>query len=146
VSAFGEYTLTFAIEREMRALRHVREVRTGQACGCICPGCNEPLEAVNAQATVYKKRPHFRHLEGQNSAECAARSIAKAAEAALADVRSVQLPPITPQPRTFFDEAPPQTVPTEIERFELIDYTEGVLHLPDGRALRVFGHCTLRRR
>lgn len=137
MTAFGEYTLTFALERETRALRHVREVKTGQACGCVCPGCGEPLEAVNAQAAVYKKRPHFRHLEGQNSAECSARSIAKAAEAALAEVRSIQLPPITPQSRTLFDEAPPEKAPTEIERFELIDHTEGLLHLPDGRALRV---------
>jgi len=136
MSAF-DFTLTFALERDTRALRHVREVKTGQACACICPGCEEPLEAVNAQAATYKMRPHFRHLEGQNSAECAARSIAKAAEAALEDVLSVQLPPITPQPRTLFDDKPPEVAATEIERFELVDHTEGLLHLPDGRKLRV---------
>lgn len=138
MASFGEYTLTFALEVGTRRLRHVREVKTGQACRCICPGCEEPLEAVNAQAPTYKIRPHFRHLDGQTSADCAARAIAKAAAAALKDVRTLQLPPITPQPRTFFDESPRQLAPpTQIVSFELIDHTEGMLHLPDGRVLRV---------
>jgi hypothetical protein len=42
------------------------EVQPGQACGCVCPGCGQPLVA-KAQASLVR-RPHFAHLSGTGCA------------------------------------------------------------------------------
>ncbi len=126
----------FAQDAQTKALRHVREVPTGLKCGCICCGCGEAVEAVNAQAEIFKKRPHFRHVSQNSNADCQTRSIDLAVSEALAkavvDLRSVLLPG-----SKMFDAQPPPVSASIITSFELIDTCEGLLCLPDGRKLRV---------
>jgi hypothetical protein len=125
----------FAQDAQTKTLRHVREVPTGNKCGCICCGCGEPVEAVNAQAETFKNRPHFRHVTQSTNADCQSRSVDLAINEALikaiADLHSVLLP----NPAMFGHEA--ALSENEISSFELVDTCEGLLCLPDGRELRV---------
>ena len=54
------YMLTYAITNDGRFV-NVDDVKTGQDCGCICPGCKEPLVAKNkGMVRVH----HFAHESG----------------------------------------------------------------------------------
>ncbi|PXV67251.1 hypothetical protein C8D93_106229 [Sinimarinibacterium flocculans] len=128
--------LVFALDAESGALRHVREGATGQRCNCVCPGCGQALEAVNAEAKIYKRRPHFRHLDGQTVERCAGQALAAAIESAMRTVDAIPLPPILPG-APLLDVRAETVDAVAIERFEIVDYTEGLLVLPDGREFRV---------
>ncbi len=128
--------LVFALDAESGAVRHVREGATGQRCNCVCPGCGQALEAVNAEAKIYKRRPHFRHLDGQTVERCAGQALAAAIESAMRTVDAIPLPPILPG-APLLDVRAETVDAVAIERFEIVDYTEGLLVLPDGREFRV---------
>ena len=137
MSITPDETLVFALDADTRQLRHVREGKTGQNCNRICPGCDEPLEAVNAESRVYKKRPHFRHLEGNDRRQCAMASLKAAVVAALAKSGSVPLPVITPGPKLFpGEEDGIEQLPFESAMVD--DFTDAVLKLPDGSELRIW--------
>lgn len=129
-------TLVFALDADSRELRHVREGRTGQHCNRICPGCGQRLEAVNAENRVYKIRPHFRHLEGQDRRHCATSSLKAAMVQALADPGAIQLPAIVPGNELFTRDGS-RDEPLMFQSAAIDDFTDAVLRLPDGRELRV---------
>lgn len=56
----------FGFSTENGRLYAPREVPLGKACGCICPGCKQPLFAKHAPSG--KVTPHFAHAPGS---ECA---------------------------------------------------------------------------
>lgn len=129
-------TLVFALDADTRELRHVREGRTGRHCNRICPGCGQRLEAVNAQSPAFKRRPHFRHLEGQNRRQCAASAVKAAVVQALASPGYILRPTVLPGP-TLFAGGEAIVEPLEIESASIDDFTEALLRLPDGRELRI---------
>ena len=57
-----EPPLTHALN-EHGELKYVREVPIGDACGCICPKCKEPLIAKHCYNEG--KIPHFAHVSGK---------------------------------------------------------------------------------
>ena len=57
-----EPPLTHALN-EHAELKYVREVPIGEACGCICPKCKEPLIAKHCYNEG--KLPHFAHVSGK---------------------------------------------------------------------------------
>ncbi|WP_294256810.1 hypothetical protein [uncultured Comamonas sp.] len=65
--------MAWAKEAETGKLVFVGElprIRTGLKCGCVCYGCGEPLEAVNAGNSEAQVTPHFRHKELPDSGMC----------------------------------------------------------------------------
>lgn len=71
------------------ALAHIRDVPNGKACGCICPACGAPLEAVNGGR---KRIHHFRHAAGSNCAAGYETALHLAGKEALMRLRRVMLP------------------------------------------------------
>ena len=57
-----EPPLTHALN-ERGELKYVRDVPIGDACGCICPKCKEPLIAKHCYNEG--KSPHFAHVSGK---------------------------------------------------------------------------------
>jgi len=65
--------MAWAKEEETGQLRFVGElprIRTGLKCGCVCYGCGERLEAVNAGNPEALITPYFRHKELPDSGMC----------------------------------------------------------------------------
>ena len=120
------------------------KTRRGAKCGCECPSCNLPLQAVNAAKAEYKKRPHFRHPEGAPKSECLYLSARLAAIQLLRDYGVIQLPRRTMRGQVvglsgFVHEAwvvrPAQTL--AVRDFNFRDRAAAILTLEDGRELRV---------
>lgn len=57
-----EPPLTHALDKNGN-LKYVRDVPIGDACGCICPKCKEPLIAKHCYNEG--KLPHFAHVSGK---------------------------------------------------------------------------------
>lgn len=55
---------------ELRFVGELPRIRTGLKCGCVCYGCGEHLEAVNAGNPEALITPHFRHKERPDSGMC----------------------------------------------------------------------------
>lgn len=74
---------------------HILELgpeRRGAKSGCECPSCNLPLTAVNAAKSEFVRRPHFRHPEGAERAECLVIAARAAAVRQLQDEGWLELP------------------------------------------------------
>lgn len=66
--------LTWAKDGERGELRYIGEisrVNTGRRCNCICYGCGQPLEAVNAGVDDGAVASHFRHPGSIFDSPCA---------------------------------------------------------------------------
>ncbi len=138
MNATTDNRIVFATDVATGRARHVREVKTGLACGCICPGCQAPLEAVNAESLSYRRRPHFRHAERPFESSCADRSLEAGLREASASISRVSLPAATSEVGQIFPGlAHPTPGDIEISEFEVVDATTALLHVPDGRVLRV---------
>lgn len=57
----AKVNLTYALNAEGK-LVHVDDVPNGNKCGCICPACNEPLQARKGN----KREHHFAHQGGSD--------------------------------------------------------------------------------
>lgn len=65
--------MAWAKEEKTGKLQFVGElprIRTGLKCGCICYGCGERMEAVNAGNPEALITPHFRHKEPPDNGMC----------------------------------------------------------------------------
>ena len=120
------------------------KTRRGSKCGCECPSCDLPLQAVNAAKTEYKKRPHFRHPEGALKSECLYLSARLAAIQLLRDHGVIRLPRrimhgevvgLSGVLHKAWVERPAQTL--TIRDFNFRDRAAAILTLEDGRELRV---------
>lgn len=75
-------------EREGKFFRAF-EVENGVACGCICPGCRNPLNAANGGQKVI---PHFRHVHSEYCDSGYTAGVRRAAVALIAAQRCLILP------------------------------------------------------
>lgn len=66
------------------------DVPLGKACGCICPGCRQPLYAKHAPSG--KVIPHFAHAPGSDCANGLESSVHFAAKQLIESERAVFLP------------------------------------------------------
>lgn len=65
------------------------EVENGLRCGCICPGCRQPLNAANNGEKVI---PHFRHAKSNDCVDGFREGVRRAAIALIAKQRQIMLP------------------------------------------------------
>lgn len=145
--ASGHHVMAWARDSATGEPVYVLELdktRRGAKCGCECPSCNLPLQAVNAAKAEYKKRPHFRHPEGAPKSECLYLSARLAAIQLLRHSGVIQLPRrimrgqvvgLSGVVHEAWVERPAQTL--VIRDFNFRDHAAAILTLEDGRELRV---------
>ncbi len=80
--------LTYALNSS-NELVYVKDVPTGDACGCRCPYCNEPLCAKNAGK---KKTPHFAHVSGSECSGAYESALHLLAKTILAEDKVIMTP------------------------------------------------------
>lgn len=121
------------------------EVENGLSCGCICPGCRQPLNAANNGEKVV---PHFRHAQSNDCTTGFLEGVRRAAAALIVQHKQLLLPAYldiarfaTVSGRMLEEKAelPPVAVTADsVERFVELDGMRGhaVLQL-SGRQLIV---------
>jgi hypothetical protein len=121
------------------------DVDNGLRCGCICPGCRQPLNAANNGEKVV---PHFRHAQSNDCTTGFREGVRRAAVALIVQHKLLLLPTFLDMARVATSsgrmleekvELPPVTVTADsVERFVELDELRGhaVLHL-SGRQLIV---------
>ncbi|HBO4449831.1 TPA: hypothetical protein L4U50_004448 [Pseudomonas aeruginosa] len=65
------------------------EVENGLSCGCVCPGCQQPLNAANNGEKVI---PHFRHAKSNDCFDGFREGVRRAAVALIAQHKQLMLP------------------------------------------------------
>ncbi|WP_315809318.1 hypothetical protein [Pseudomonas sp. C9-3] len=65
------------------------EVENGLRCGCVCPGCQQPLNAANNGEKVI---PHFRHAKSNDCVDGFREGVRRAAVALIAKHKQLMLP------------------------------------------------------
>ncbi|WP_137819597.1 hypothetical protein [Pseudomonas sp. 2FG] len=126
-------------------LFRAHEVGNGLRCGCVCPGCRQPLNAANNGEKVI---PHFRHAQSNDCTDGFREGVRRAAVALIVQHRQLLLPAFlgtarvsTVSGRLLEDkvELKPATATADsVERFVDLDGLRGhaVLH-QSGRQLIV---------
>jgi len=71
------------------ALFRAYEVENGLRCRCICPGCQQPLNAANNGEKVI---PHFRHVKSNDCVDGFREGVRRAAVALIAQRKQLMLP------------------------------------------------------
>jgi len=70
-------------------LFRAHEVENGLRCGCVCPGCQQPLNAANNGEKVI---PHFRHAKSNDCFDGFREGVRRAAVALIAHHKQLMLP------------------------------------------------------
>ena len=70
-------------------LFRAHEVENGLRCGCVCPGCKQPLNAANNGEKVI---PHFRHAKSNDCFNGFREGVRRAAVALIAQHKQLMLP------------------------------------------------------
>lgn len=120
--------------------------RQGAKSNCICMGCEEPLQAVNAAKEVgtYKKRPHFRHHVGVQTDSCAVLTARALALQQLKELGVIELPRrrrsanavgLSGTDYQAWVESPIER--SFVRHFSFVDSMRGVVTLEDGREVDV---------
>ncbi|WP_313224643.1 hypothetical protein [Stutzerimonas nitrititolerans] len=73
-------------------LFRAHEVENGLRCGCVCPGCQQPLNAANNGEKVV---PHFRHAKSNDCFDGFREGVRRAAVALIAQHKQLMLPALT---------------------------------------------------
>lgn len=129
---------------EARYIFELDEAHRGSRCECVCYCCGEPLTAVNAAKTEWRKRPHFRHPDGTDRKACfilTARATAlelleKQDRIVLPARRlSAQVVGLSGTEYTAWVSEPTEAV--SIRSFKAIDQVSALLTLDDGRTVVV---------
>lgn len=114
------------------------EVENGLRCGCICPGCRQPLNAANNGEKVV---PHFRHAQSNDCTTGFREGVRRAAVALIVQHKQLMLPAfldvvrITTASGRMLEERvelPPAPITADaVERFVELDGLRGhaILHL-----------------
>lgn len=87
------------------------EAENGLRCGCICPGCHQPLNAANNGEKVI---PHFRHAQSNDCIDGFREGVRRAAVALIVQHKQLMLP-------TFLD-----TVSVSIASGQLLKKSVGL--------------------
>ncbi len=93
-TGLDELVMAWALDADNKP-RYILELRaseTGRACGCHCASCGATVLAVNAGATEFIRRPHFRHEVGHKHEDCMLATARMALLAALAEDDYLTLP------------------------------------------------------
>ena len=126
-------------------LFRAHEVENGLRCGCVCPGCQQPLNAANNGEKVV---PHFRHAKSNDCSVGFREGVRRAAVALIALHKQLMLPFLTETVRVatqggrLLEEKvellPVITTADSVERFVDLDGLRGhaILH-QSGRQLIV---------
>ena len=121
-------------------LFRAREVENGLRCGCVCPGCKQPLNAANNGEKVI---PHFRHAKSNDCFDGFREGVRRAAVALIAQHKQLMLPALIETVRVatqcgrLLEEKvelqPVVTTAESVERFVDLDGMRGhaVLHQSD---------------
>jgi hypothetical protein len=121
------------------------EVENGLRCGCICPGCRQPLNAANNGEKVI---PHFRHAQSNDCTDGFREGVRRAAVALIAQHKQLMLPAFLDTVSVFtasgqllkesVELTPVIAVADSVERFVDLDgfRGHGILHR-SGRQLIV---------
>jgi hypothetical protein len=73
-------------------LFRAHEVENGLRCGCVCPGCQQPLNAANNGEKVI---PHFRHAKSNDCFDGFREGVRRAAVALIALHKQLMLPALS---------------------------------------------------
>lgn len=121
------------------------DVENGLRCGCICPGCRQPLNAANNGEKVV---PHFRHAQSNDCTTGFREGVRRAAVALIVQHKQLMLPAFLDIARARTESgrmleervelAPTLVTADSVERFVELDGLRGhaILHL-SGRQLIV---------
>ena len=121
-------------------LFRAHEVENGLRCGCVCPGCKQPLNAANNGEKVV---PHFRHAKSNDCFDGFREGVRRAAVALIAQQKQLMLPAlietvrVTTQGGRLLEEKverqPVMIVADSVERFVDLGGLRGhaVLHQSD---------------
>jgi hypothetical protein len=143
----AELVLAWARDIDTGEPRYIGEIdaeHRGAKCGCECPSCGLPLVAVNAARDEVQRRPHFRHPNGAQRADCAILAARSAALRLLTEVGVIELPRRRVSARVIglsgagheaWAELPPEKV--RVSRIDFKNRAFALLTLEDGRKLRV---------
>lgn len=127
------------------ALFRAYDVENGLRCGCICPGCRQPLNAANKGEKV---TPHFRHAQSNDCTNGFREGVRRAAVALIVERMQLALPAFldtakvtTASSQLLVEQVeltPTLATPDTVERFVDLDGVRGhaVLH-QSGRQLIV---------
>lgn len=143
----SELVMAWAHDADTGEPRYILELdadHRGARCACTCVGCGEPLIAVNAAKTEFIKRPHFRHIEGVERAQCLVLAARAAAIRQLQETGWLDLPRrrISGQVEGLsgaFYEAWVERAPEKLRIMD-VDYRDraaAIFRFEDGRTLRV---------
>ena len=145
--ALAELVMAWARDAATGEPRYILELgpdRRGAKCACECPSCGLALTAVNAAKDAFIRRPHFRHPEGAERADCLLLAARAAAMRQFQDDGWLTLPRRRKSAQVaglsgHFYEAWVER-PAERLRIRDVDYRDRAVALvtfDDGRQLRV---------
>lgn len=79
---------------ELRFIAEVPELQTGLKCDCVCYGCGDKVQAVNAgkQHEKIKREPHFRHDEHKPDSLCRQKLAHALLMRELQELKSINMP------------------------------------------------------
>lgn len=140
----SEARIVWANDAASKAARHISEVRTGLSCNCVCAGCEARLEAVNAENPLWKRRPHFRHIQAPELEDCAQKAILTGAREMLMQAAEIALPEfraksvVAAQDKIEFSaEVTNLEQRVAVLAVELVDAADAILTLADGQQIYV---------
>lgn len=117
-------------------LFRAHEVDNGLRCGCICPGCRQPLNAANNGEKVV---PHFRHAQSNDCTDGFREGVRRAAVALIAQHKQLMLPAFLGKTSVF--TASGRLLEQEVELKPAIVTADSVERFVDLDGLR--GHTVL---
>lgn len=145
-SAMSELVMAWARDRgtgEPRYILELEEHQRGAQCNCECVSCGGSLIAVNAARDTFRRRPHFRHVDGTEKHSCLVLAARTALLATLGSTGYLDLPSRRRTARVagisgeFHDawfDAPAERV--HIASCVFSDEADVIVTLEDGRELQ----------
>lgn len=112
------------------------EVENGLRCGCVCPGCKQPLNAANNGEKVV---PHFRHAKSNDCFDGFREGVRRAAVALIAQHKQLMLPALIETVRVATQDG--RLLEEKVELQPVIIHADSVERFVDLGGLR--GHAVL---
>lgn len=117
-------------------LFRAHEVENGLRCGCVCPGCKQPLNAANNGEKVV---PHFRHAKSNDCFDGFREGVRRAAVALIAQQKQLMLPALIETVRVTTQGG--RLLEEKVERQPVMIVADSVERFVDLGGLR--GHAVL---
>lgn len=142
-----ELVIAWANDAESLLPTYILELgteRSGAKSGCVCPGCSNPLIAVNNAKESYLRRPHFRHHPGTGAQDCSIVAARVAVLRTMQDLGWIDLPArnltgsvVGLDGQIFEGQSGRTAERLYIRNAEFRDFAPAILHLDDGRQVSV---------